>query len=111
MALKHPRRISNQASNPFFFGFPGKDLFLQAWNIFILSCVFAILFNTFYSDGIELKVKPSKPSNLSAIIQNHSSETPVYNGWKNSPAKTPRVKPTPATPASGNIPHLSLTGA
>jgi rhodanese-related sulfurtransferase len=108
MALKRPQNILNQTSHPSFI-VPGKKVFLQAWNLLAFSFIFAILFNTFYSDGIELKAKPPKSSNLPAII-NQSSLTPGYTGWKTSPTKTPRIRPTPTSLVSGNITRLSVTG-
>src|ERR1017187_6066342 len=107
MALKRPQKYSASVAGPFFI-FPGKEAFLQAWSLFVFSAIFAVLFNSFYSDGIEIKVKPSKPSNLPSVLQNHSSETPGYSGWKNPPTKTPKNKPTPTPPPSSHLPRVSV---
>ncbi len=89
------------------FSLPDKTVFTQAWNIFIFSAIFAILFNTFYVDGIELKVKPAKiPPHVTA----GSTPPPSYPGWKPSQAKTPPAKTTPEKSPWGNITRLSLIG-
>jgi rhodanese-related sulfurtransferase len=69
----------------------------NAWDIFVFSSFFAILFNIFYTYGIELKVKPHK------IGQITGQPTP-YVGWK-----TPTTKPSTTT-TTETIPHLSLIG-
>jgi rhodanese-related sulfurtransferase len=110
MAFKRPRSILNQPPEPFYV-VPGKEVFLQAWNLLAFSFIFAILFNIFYADGIELKVKPPKSMDLPSTIKNNSSQTTVYAGWKNSPTKTPRIKPAPTLATPGNIIRLSVAGA
>src|SRR5258708_19651934 len=109
MALKRPQNILNQPPQPSFM-VPGKEVFCQAWNLLAFSFLFAILFNTFFSDGIELKVKPPKSSDLSAMIKSSSSQDSGYVGWKKQPTRTPRLKPTSIRPVPGNITRLSLPG-
>ena len=89
---------------------PGKQVFLQAWNLLAFSFIFAILFNSFYSDGIELKAKPPKSSNLQTIIKNSSSLAPDYPGWKKPPTQTPRIKSIPTPTTADNITRLSVVG-
>jgi len=110
MALKRRQNILNRASRLSFVT-PGKEVFFQSWTLLAFSFIFAILFNSFYPAGIELKAKPPRLLDLPSIIKNNSSKTPDYTGWKISHTKTPRTKPTP-TPveADGNIIRLSVMG-
>jgi rhodanese-related sulfurtransferase len=82
----------------------------QAWGLFIFSAIFAILFNAFYADGIELKSKPSKPAGLQPIL-NNPVPSPSYTGWKKPTPKIPKAQPTPPTETSDNFPRVSLMGA
>ncbi len=87
-----------------------KETFQQAWNLFVFSAIFSVLFNAFYSNGIELKAKPIQQPHLQDILKNNSS-SPVYTGWKKN---TPAVKPSSAivpTELPDNLPRLSLAGA
>src|SRR5579859_7572001 len=91
---------------PDFFSFSNlnRTTVHHAWDIFVLSSIFAVLFNTFYTYGIELKIKP--PSS----VQITGTPTP-YTGWKtpvSSTKKTPTA--TSTSTSSGAIQHLSLIG-
>jgi rhodanese-related sulfurtransferase len=77
--------------------------------IFLASAAFAVVFNAFYVDGIELKFEPKK-SSPPALNQNPAD----YPGLKPRPRKpfapktqTPAQAPVPAD----SIPRLSLQGA
>ena len=107
MALKRTQNILNQSIQPSFV-VPGKEVFLQAWSLLAFSFIFAILFNAFYSDGIELKYEPPKSTNLSTMIKNTSTQTPI--GWKKKPHQTTRIKPTPTPPPTGSFTRLSVMG-
>jgi len=84
----------------------GKVLRQACW-LFCFSAAFGILFNLFYVDGIELKVRP-QPQGVNVPL--HATVTPVaYAGI--TPSKT-RTTPPPSTsdPLSG-FPRVSLMGA
>lgn len=87
---------------------PGKAAFYQAWNIFVFSSIFAVLFNVFYVDGIELKVKPAK---IPGHITIDPISTPGYPGWNTPTTQKNKAKPTPVKPPFENIIRLSLMGA
>jgi rhodanese-related sulfurtransferase len=88
--------------------FPSKEVLRQAWGLFVFSSLFAVLFNAFYSDGIELKFKPPKKIHL--MDQHHTPLT--YSGWPTPTSKkTPKETSTSLPPASDNIPRISLIGA
>jgi len=82
---------------------------MRAWNLFVFSAAFAILFNAFYTDGIELRYSPPKQKYLPEIINNKPETSTSYTGWN-----TPSTRPTkPASPSTSNakaIHHLSLLG-
>jgi len=93
------------------FTFPEPSVVRQAWNLFVFSSIFAILFNTFYNDGIELKVGSPKVSYLMDKPKNDANPADSYSGWKTTPVKTSRDKPIPVKPPYGAITRLSLMGA
>jgi rhodanese-related sulfurtransferase len=84
------------------------SLLFGAWKealvLFLGASAFAVLFNAFYADGIELKVAPKR-------TVPHPVQTPTgYAGFgKASPV--PSAKRTPRSPVSFDIPRLSLQGA
>ncbi len=85
---------------------PGREPFRQAWGLFVFSSFFAVLFNAFYVDGIELKHKP-KP-----IGHWQSSSQPPIPGFNPSSPSTSAEASTP-TPLPGEpnpFPRLSLMG-
>ena len=89
---------------------PWKKIFWGAWNIFAFSAAFAVLFNAFYADGIELKYKPKK-THLGVVYS--SAAVPTYPGLgSGNPAPLPN-NPAPAImPNQGDsFPRLSLIGA
>lgn len=83
----------------------------EALILFLGFSAFGILFNAFYSDGIELKVSPKRKAPAPSV------QTPVaYAGMKDPrlppKGKTPASPKTPTVQApSDNIPRLSLGGA
>ena len=92
------------------FVLPGKGVFLQAWNLFVFSSIFAVLFNTFYADGIEVKVKPEEMTHLMDRPKTESTPFTGYPGWKNNKGKSAPAKPTAEKSPWGNITRLSLMG-
>ena len=97
------QKVSNTLS---FFSFSNinRTTVRHAWDIFVLSSIFAVLFNTFYTYGIELKVTSPK------TVQITGQATP-YSGWK-TPVSSTQKTPTAssASTSSSSIPHLSLIG-
>src|SRR5690348_3775394 len=97
-----PKLKNSQSTSFFSFANINRTTVRHAWDIFFLSSFFAVLFNTFYTYGIELKVTPPKN------IQITGEPTP-YIGF----TPTPHSKKTPTTSSSTTskaIPHLSLIG-
>ncbi len=92
------------------FFIPTLGTVVRAWNLFVFSAAFAILFNAFYTDGIELRYSPSKPKFLNDILKDKTPATPAsYAGWNTAPSSA--VKPAASTHAgSSSILHLSLSG-
>jgi rhodanese-related sulfurtransferase len=84
-----------------------KPILADAWAIFLFSSVFALLFNLFYTEGIELKVQPPKKLHLQEILKSNPSAG-GYPGWA-APAAAPKAGAP--TPAEDNLPRLSLSGA
>jgi rhodanese-related sulfurtransferase len=85
-------------------------LLTEAWGLFIFSSVFALLFNLFYTEGIELKVKPVKQPHLQDVLKSQPAAT--YPGW-GSPVSSKTSAPVEAAPTltEDNLPRLSLIGA
>ncbi len=95
---------------------PGKETILEAWNILVFSTAFALLFNAFYTDGIELKYKPEKKPSLQNILNsnpagNPSTEAPA--GWNISPVPKSKadVHSQAQNPPADSIPRITLIGA
>jgi rhodanese-related sulfurtransferase len=108
MALKSLKSISNKKID---FKPLNFSVFQEAWNLFLFSTAFGILFNLFYSNGIELKYVPPKSLHLQEILKSPQSQ-PAYTGW-NTPASSPHIQ-SPSVqpaPAQDTLPRLSLSGA
>ena len=89
---------------------PDHGVVIQAWTLFVLSAFFAVLFNAFYTDGIELKVFPKKVRHLSDIQNQEPSQTSGYSGWeKPRPVTAAKIK-SPALEIADKVPRLSLGG-
>ena len=98
-----PKPKNSQSKSFFSFANINYVTLRHAWDIFVVSAIFAVLFNTFYTYGIELKVTPPK----NVLI---TGEPTPYPGFK---TPTPHSKKTPtisSSTTSGTIPHLSLIG-
>ena len=91
---------------PIPFALPG--VLAEAWGLFLFSAIFALFFNLFYTDGIELKVKPAKKLHLQEILKSPSATR--YPGWGTA---VPPAQPAALAPApdGDNLPRLSLSGA
>jgi len=100
------RKTPVQANGPYF----SRENLRQACALFVFSAAFAILFNAFYADGIELKVNPVKPSGIQTIVQT-PAEIPSSPGWKKPGGKKHKITPTPVPAASDHFPRVSLMGA
>ena len=87
---------------------PWKQSFREAWGLFVFASFFAVLFNTFYADGISLKVELPKNHHLQDLLKNNVS---TYRGWKNTAAKPPQTTSTQSSLDLDQIPRLSLIGA
>jgi rhodanese-related sulfurtransferase len=78
----------------------------------VFSCAFALIFNAFYSDGIELKYKEPKkiylPDFLKAQRESKAQGSANSSQVKGSPAQT---KSKPAALPDDTIPRISLVGA
>lgn len=88
---------------------PAKETLWLAWGLFIFSSFFAVLFNAFYVDGIELKFIAPKQTH----VMDHPSTAVSYPGFGSHSKKTPGPSPTP-TPLPGDTDvfrRLSLMGA
>ncbi len=85
---------------------PDKGLFRQAWGLFVFSAFFAVGFNAFYVDGIELKHKTKKDINW------RPSPQPALPGFgMASQSSAPdAATPTPLPGESNPFPRLSLMG-
>ncbi len=81
------------------------QILAQAWGLFIFSSIFAVLFNAFYADGIELKFKPLPKSGF------HPSTPVSILGFNSSLSRvSPPGTPTPLPASSDNVIRLSLSG-
>jgi rhodanese-related sulfurtransferase len=89
---------------------PSGRTFRQAWDLFVFSAFFAVLFNAFYSDGIELRPRSAKTPKSRAVVD-RPTEPAAYSGWKRPSVKPSPAKPTPVPPPSDNITRLSHVGA
>lgn len=89
---------------------PWKKSLLEAWNLFVFAAFFAVLFNTFYSDGIPLKVEQTKSYHLQDLLKKNQTSS-GYAGWKTVSSKPASVSATPTNLALDQMPRLSLLGA
>ena len=103
-----PKQLMNRSS--FFLplpkNLPFKASLRQAGGLFVFASFFAVLFNAFYVDGIELKFKPKVGHSW------HPTEAPNYPGLSSS-SQTPSIKKnTPIAPQGESVffPRLSLMG-
>lgn len=80
----------------------------QAWNLFVFSSFFAVLFNAFYVAGIELKFKPK----IFTGQLGQASAPVTYAGFSSSTQASPHKKavPTPQPGESSPFPRLSVMG-
>ena len=85
-----------------------KQSLREAWSLFVFAAFFAVLFNTFYADGISLKVELPKSHHLQDLLKNKALS---YTGWKSTAAKPPQTSTTPVNLELDQIPRLSLVGA
>ncbi len=84
----------------------------EAWGLFIFSSLFALLFNLFYTEGIELKIKPVKQLHLQDVLK--SQPAAAYPGWGvpvSPKASAPAIMTGTPPPATDSLPRLSLIGA
>jgi putative oxidoreductase len=87
-----------------------KTVLRQAWDLFIFSAVFGLLFNVFYSNGIKIEFKSSQQKKVQIKPQTSESS---YAGWNVEKPKATAIRPTP-TPvpsAGGEIQRIGLEGA
>ena len=93
---------------------PGLKTLREAWDLFIFSAIFAVLFNLFYADGIELKTTSPKSFHLQEILPSNSkvnSPSASISGWKNAPKEgNPKASSPSASRKADAIPRLSLGG-
>lgn len=75
----------------------------EALILFLVSSAFAVLFNAFYADGIELKVAPKKPLP-------HPVQTPADYAGFGKTSTAPSTPKSPKAPTVLDIPRLSLAG-
>jgi len=85
-----------------------KQSLREAWCLFVFTAFFAVLFNTFYADGISLKVELPKSHHLQDLLKNN---TLSYKGWKSASAKPSQASTNPVNLELDQIPRLSLVGA
>ncbi len=113
--LSHMAQKQTKTSNPtsplFEPGFWPKALG-EAWNLFILSCVFALLFNAFYTDGIEMKYKaPKKTYLMDFLAQKAAQEKTLKSNPVKKHTSTPAVVSPAAASPDDTIQRISLVGA
>lgn len=113
MTIEAPMRhkqLSKLSRNPSdsLISFPAIAVLRQAWNLFVFSSFFAVLFNAFYVDGIDLKFKPK------IYKQFVVNSTPVtYIGFPSLPpssSQTSSSKAPTLLPGELSFPRLSLMG-
>jgi rhodanese-related sulfurtransferase len=106
--MKHipPSKLTRPVAGPAA-PFSLKHVIGQAWSLFVFSAFFAVLFNAFFVDGIELKFRPK-------IFRGHFGQptaAPTYPGFSSSQSShlsTPTPAPLPGEP--NPFPRLSLMG-
>jgi rhodanese-related sulfurtransferase len=100
--------LKKSSSN--FTSIPWKQSLGEAWNLFVFAAFFAVLFNTFYSDGIPLKVEQAKNYHLQDLLKKKQTST-GYAGWKTSSSKSAPASEISTNLALDQMPRLSLVGA
>jgi rhodanese-related sulfurtransferase len=104
-----PSRPKNQTKAPSENHWGNPEIRRQAWSLLVFSAFFAVLFNAFYPEGIELKFKPPKSFHLMDKLKNNGGIPDTSPGWKNpSPSRT--HFPAAPTPTVDAIPRVSLVG-
>jgi rhodanese-related sulfurtransferase len=93
---------------------PARGTWREAGGLFIFSAMFAILFDLFYTYGIELRIPPVKTAGLQDRLKPSPATPPsTYTGW--STPKGTHISPKTVTPASPSpadpFQRLSLIGA
>ena len=82
MALSSQYKPSSASASPFDAGF-WRGCLGEARNLVVFSCAFALIFNAFYSDGIELKYKEPKKIYLPDFLKaQRESSRSVGGGGK-----------------------------
>jgi rhodanese-related sulfurtransferase len=90
---------------------PMKEIFQEAWNLFVFSSMFALLFNLFYPYGIELKLKPAKKSGVQeAAPADLPSSNSSYIGWNQTHPQSKNIRPTPTATEEDHLQRVSLMG-
>jgi len=103
--------MTQKNSSPFFsFSNVTCQTAWKAWNLFVVSAFIAVLFNTFYPYGIELRPAPTKKLSLQEIKKNSPPSSPAYAGWKKNTDPILKKTPVRASTASDKVPRLSLVG-
>ena len=87
------------------FLFPFGKTAKESCFLFLFSFLFAVLFNLYYSDGIELKVKP--PKTLRVDFNKNAGTDASYAGWGANSAPPVSAESSEAD----KIPRISLMGA
>jgi len=104
MATKPPSSPNRLPEKPFF-----KTTLGQAWDLFVFSSMFAVLFNLFYAYGIELKVPSVKKSGIQELVKSSPSPTDSP-GWgqRSKTPSSPKSLSTPTPSSNGTIPRVSI---
>ncbi len=106
-----PRKPKKTTALPLFAPGFWPQALTEAWALIFFSCAFALLFNAFYPDGIELKYKEPKKIYLmdflvqKAVQEKSATQAPVKNHNSQSSSNAGSLPP------SDSIPRLSLVGA
>src|ERR1017187_6608364 len=87
-----------------------KQSFREAWNLFVFASFFAVLFNTFYSDGIPLKVEPPKNYDFHELL-NKNPKSSGYAGWKTTSSKSTQNAVASKPLTLDQILRVNLVGA
>jgi rhodanese-related sulfurtransferase len=87
---------------------PWKQTLQEAWGLFVFAAFFAVLFNTFYADGISLKVEPPKNHHIQDLLKSNVS---TYPGWKSSTAKPALTSSVSENLSLDQILRINLVGA
>lgn len=83
----------------------------EAWNLFVFSCVFAFLFNAFYSDGIELKYREPKKIYLTDHLKQIAAQEKAAATKNHVSRPSPSAAGQSAASPDDAIVRISLVGA